>query len=183
MVTDKDLLLKIEHRKRQQTENMRKWRSENKERDLNNGRQYRSNNREKLTARQRAAYKANPQRSIAHTKKWALKNREKVLKRNSEWRANSDAYKLWIEKNRYKVNANSTAYLLRKSRASVKWANSKKIQFFYLIAQNATDVTGVEHQVDHIFPLNGKKSCGLHVENNLQVITKEKNLRKGNKIW
>lgn len=42
-------------------------------------------------------------------------------------------------------------------------------------------LTGIEWHVDHIIPLKGIDVCGLHIWNNLQVIPKILNLRKGNK--
>lgn len=41
-------------------------------------------------------------------------------------------------------------------------------------------LTNLSWHVDHIVPLKGKFVCGLHIWNNLAVIPKVENLRKGN---
>ena len=60
------------------------------------------------------------------------------------------------------------------------WANRLSIRDFYVLAQKITYETGVLHEVDHIIPLQGKKVSGLHVENNLRVISMLENRRKHN---
>lgn len=69
-------------------------------------------------------------------------------------------------------SARRRAHLLN---ATPPWANLEKIKQIYLNCP-----TG--YHVDHIFPLRGKNSCGLHVENNLQYLTIEENLKKSNNI-
>jgi len=49
------------------------------------------------------------------------------------------------------------------------------------LRERRKEQTGIEWNVDHIIPLKGKNICGLHVWNNLQVIPKITNLKKGNK--
>lgn len=57
----------------------------------------------------------------------------------------------------------------------------KQIAALYAEARRMTEVTGVQYTVDHIWPLKGKNSCGLHVPWNMQIITKAANDAKGNK--
>lgn len=55
-----------------------------------------------------------------------------------------------------------------------KWANKRKILFIYEFARKHGK------QVDHIVPINGQTVCGLHCEDNLQVVRAYANQRKSN---
>lgn len=73
--------------------------------------------------------------------------------------------------------------MARKSQAYPLWADDDLILMFYAEAQRLGKETGIEHHVDHIVPLDGKRVCGLHVHNNLQVITGSMNSIKSNRYW
>lgn len=64
--------------------------------------------------------------------------------------------------------------------ASPSWRDQDKIRAIYAEAERKTKETGVEHHVDHIYPILGVISCGLHVHNNLRVIPGLENCTKGN---
>lgn len=66
-------------------------------------------------------------------------------------------------------------------RARPPWADRSAIAWFYDLARELTRNTGVRHSVDHCIPLNHPLVCGLHVENNLAVITLSDNCRKSNR--
>ncbi|UEP42759.1 HNH endonuclease signature motif containing protein [Burkholderia sp. B21-005] len=76
-------------------------------------------------------------------------------------------------------NASRRAELIR---ATPRWADPSAIALLYREAERKTKKTGVDHHVDHIVPLRGRKVCGLHVENNLRVVTATENLSKHNKL-
>lgn len=60
--------------------------------------------------------------------------------------------------------------------------DSSKIRSIYKMCKLISKKTGVEHHVDHIVPLINNQVSGLHVPWNLQIITKEQNLKKSNKL-
>lgn len=58
------------------------------------------------------------------------------------------------------------------------WADRVKIKKVY---ERCGKKGFGKYVVDHIIPFNGKNVCGLHVHENLQVITHKANLVKSNK--
>lgn len=113
------------------------------------------------------------------------KDRHRALHR--EWKAANPGYDLEGQRVRAakrraehadKVNANTAARKSYVKRATPSWANKFFISEAYHIAKVREKMLGGKWHVDHIIPLRGKTVCGLHVENNLQVIPAPINLRK-----
>jgi len=62
------------------------------------------------------------------------------------------------------------------------WANKNAIQQIYIQARHLTEITGINHEVDHIIPSTHPLVCGLHVETNLQILTESENCSKSNRF-
>lgn len=127
------------------------------ERYKENYRTWREANKPRMAALMRAWRTQNPERWKEITKQGRRKNIDKILIRNRQRE-------------------------IREYTAMPAWADKKKIQSVYEEAKRLTRETGIRHEVDHIYPLRGKTSCGLHVEYNLQIITASANRRKFNKM-
>jgi hypothetical protein len=98
-----------------------------------------------------------------------------------------DYYKRYWEINRSRKNSNGAKRHASKLQRTPKWLTKdqlKEIENFYILARKKTLETGILHEVDHIVPLKprSKLVSGLHVPWNLQVITKEENVKKSDKI-
>ena len=89
------------------------------------------------------------------------------------------------EKGKSVVNANSQKYQAGKINRTPSWLTTKdleEIKSFYQLSTDLQQATGKKMNVDHVIPLQGKKVTGLHVPNNLQVLEKNENVSKLNRI-
>lgn len=90
---------------------------------------------------------------------------------------NKDIYhKNYVEEHRSDYNARNALRRAAKLQATPIWADLEKIKEIY-----ATCPEG--YHVDHEYPLISDWVCGLHVHQNLQHLTAEENLRKGNRRY
>lgn len=106
-------------------------------------------------------------RRRAARKRWAEANKAK----------NARAKREWHKKHADASRAICRAYQAAKRKALPPWADRAKIKAIYANAASR----GME--VDHIVPLVSPLVCGLHWEQNLQVIQRQANILKSNKVW
>ena len=144
---------------------------------------YYENNREALLEQKKDYYIKNKEKR----KKWCKDNKEKTeitrkiyCKKNKQKIANRA--KVYQKENPAKINALNAKYRAKKLKATATWSNQEVIKEFYKTAQRVSSCTGILHAVDHYYPLQGEICCGLHVENNLQVIPATENNSKSNKM-
>jgi hypothetical protein len=79
---------------------------------------------------------------------------------------------------RFHANKRRAAKLKR----TPPWADLEAMRAIYQEAQRLTSETGIPHHVDHDVPLQGKLVSGLHVPNNLQILTGSENSKKRNRF-
>lgn len=89
----------------------------------------------------------------------------------------------WKKQNAARVNAYCAERKARKLSATPAWANKFFIAEAYELAQRRTRLSGFQWDVDHLVPLKSRDVCGLHTEQNLQVIPALDNARKRNAFW
>lgn len=131
-----------------------------------------SENRDELRAKDKTRYwtdpeyyrnkarfsrQENPERFRASIKKYAQTHREKMRG-------------FWDERRALKINA------------MPPWVDRSAIRAIYSESRRRSLLSGKSHHVDHIFPLKHPRFVGLHVPWNLQILTAQENMRKGNRI-
>lgn len=79
----------------------------------------------------------------------------------------------------HKAVANCAARKAASLKATPAWADLKAIKAVYAEARRLTLETGIPHEVDHFYPLRGRTVSGLHVIENLRIVTRRENRSKG----
>lgn len=117
-------------------------------------------------------YPENKDKFLNNSRKYQYNNRELLCQKEREYRlANPD-----------KKAAKQSKRRCSKLLATPSWANEFFIKEIYHLAALRTKVIGYLWHVDHVIPLKHPLVCGLHVENNLQIIPAKDNLTKSNKF-
>lgn len=151
------------------------WKKANREKCSSTKREWRDRNREKVRSLKREYYaksETDREQQAIRAKRWLEANREKSRGSSAKWR---------------RENLPTAAAAQQRRKAKLlhclpSWADHEKIRQFYILAKKMTDDTGIPHEVDHIFPLQGDVVSGFHVETNLRVIPKSENRSKGSRL-
>lgn len=130
-------------------------------------------NRDKRQAASKKCRAKYPERVTARMRDWYERNKEAQAAKKAAWRA----------ANKSLIYAANAARRGREIQATPPWADQYKDDFTFIYAERdrISRETGIPHHVDHIYPLRGKDSCGLHVPWNLRIIPAVENLKKRNK--
>ena len=141
--------------------------------------QYRLKHPEKIKEYNRHWYSAKGKK---YHQEWCSKNRARMRELAKIRHAKNPQKRRAIWKVWSKKHPESNSARVSKRRAAIlgaipKWADFRHIKSIYRQATQMPDFV-----VDHIIPLQNKYVCGLHVENNLRMITKKENSSKGNKL-
>lgn len=153
-LSEEELKKRAKESKERARELQRKWKKENSNKVREWKRRYRA------TDHGKAVERARNERSRKQTAANARARRKENPEKYRALSAHFSAIRRSVEK-----------------RAMPSWADVDQIRWIYLNAQ-ACKLT-----VDHIVPLKGKTVCGLHVHNNLRIISKSENCKKRHLHW
>lgn len=135
-------------------------------------RAYREANAAKFAEQKRLYREANAAKIAGRMRVYREANAAKLAEYTRRYR----------EANPHLVNAHTARRRAAQLQRTVAWSDAVAIATLYEIAARVSRCTGIEHHVDHVVPLQGRKVSGLHVPLNLRVVPAPLNLRKNNRF-
>jgi hypothetical protein len=147
----------------------------------------------RVRERHKAYYQADPKKVLEANNAWRMANYERAKenqrKRNARVYAENPEHeralrRIWKANNPASVASSSARRRASKAQRTPLWlteTDHAEMRLMYKLANQKTKETGVRWHVDHIIPLHGKNVSGLHVPQNLRVISASENLLKNNK--
>lgn len=156
-------------------------------RKLERTKQWRLRNKEAVLEYRRKYAKNQPEVVAKFNKTFREKHRKKRAELQLVYRTEHPekvrlTRKNWLSTRPGLSAAYGAKYRAVKDRSTPIWADLKKIRKIYREAHALRLATGDCYAVDHIIPLNNSIVCGLHVHNNLEILTRLANAKKGNKF-
>lgn len=121
--------------------------------------------------RTRAWVETNPERASRNKRLSNANDAAKARKRN------------WKKRHPEKVAMEAVARRARKEQAKPSWNDDFAMRVTYRTAVVLGRIMKQQFHVDHIYPLQSKYMCGLHVHNNLQILPAAENMSKSNRRW
>jgi hypothetical protein len=134
---------------------------------------WRDRNLDSARAKRRSNYANNRENEQKKHREWLARNKDSVAEYQRQRLKNSP------EKNRFARSLRRAA----EKRATPSWADKKAMLAIYKEAVRLTQLTGIQHHVDHKVPLQSPWVCGLHCEANLQILPYYENQSKSNRVW
>lgn len=176
-----------EERKPEQKKKSRQYYLDNKERIKEKTKAYKEENSEYYDEYMKRYREDNKEYLAEYRKRRYEENKAEILESNKRSRMKKPEFYAEIKRRHYDENkhqyvARASARRERERVATPAWADMDEISAFFELSDFATQESGEQYHVDHIIPLQGRKVCGLHVQDNLRVIPATENRAKSNKL-
>lgn len=165
----------------------RSWRHKNREACNKKQREiyyqtYKSKHHDQILENGRKSDRKRREAKTEYAKQWRKNNPDKIQAINLRQR---ERQYTWRRSHPEVFAAHTAKRRAGIGQATPSWVDDEhleKIEAFYRTARTMSEFHEVQFDVDHIEPLNGATTCGLHVHWNLQILTHKENLTKSNKL-